>query len=409
MDIKIKDNIYDFKIEDLISVGKRLNNTKRSFLFMSKLLGKHTEIKPNISKITGYMLADTMTNGTTFDNKLFKSYIDDCCNKDDELKINNEFEKYIDINEKSLILGFAESGTGLGMAVSCAIKDSYYIMTTREEITDVKSIFDFKEEHSHISSHMCYLKDINNLLDADRIILVDDEITTGNTLINCIKSLNDLVKHKKYTILSILDFRDDKCKENYKQLEKELDIKLETFSMLSANLEIHETNVFTNDLENKIKEKLKPEKIDIFQKEKHSLLNSKTKEYICDSGRFGVGFNSIRSIEYKAKLIARQISKKYIEPEDKVLILGHCEDIYIPARIASYIKNSVYKTTTRSPIFVSDEKGYYIKERSKFKVDDITYYLYNKSILENTYDKIFLITEFNVGYQLTSNIKIIRI
>ena len=57
MKINIRENIYGLDIEDLISVGYRVNNDKRNFLFISKLLGKHIEVKPDICKATGFLLA----------------------------------------------------------------------------------------------------------------------------------------------------------------------------------------------------------------------------------------------------------------------------------------------------------------------------------------------------------------
>ena len=55
MRINIKENIYGFNIEDLIVMGNRANNPKRNFLFISKVLGKHLEVKPNILRSIGYL------------------------------------------------------------------------------------------------------------------------------------------------------------------------------------------------------------------------------------------------------------------------------------------------------------------------------------------------------------------
>ncbi|MFQ7118904.1 MAG: phosphoribosyltransferase domain-containing protein [Intestinibacter sp.] len=45
----------------------------------------------------------------------------------------------------------------------------------------------FLEEHSHATNHNLYYEDLKYLKDKEEIILVDDEITTGNTCINLIK------------------------------------------------------------------------------------------------------------------------------------------------------------------------------------------------------------------------------
>ena len=53
----IRKNNYNFSEEQLFVVGKRDNNKKRSFLFISKLLGKHLAVKPEVVKATGFLLS----------------------------------------------------------------------------------------------------------------------------------------------------------------------------------------------------------------------------------------------------------------------------------------------------------------------------------------------------------------
>lgn len=53
VDINIRENKYNLNLNDLIVMGKRINNKKRNFLFISKVLGKHIEAKPNVCKEIG--------------------------------------------------------------------------------------------------------------------------------------------------------------------------------------------------------------------------------------------------------------------------------------------------------------------------------------------------------------------
>ena len=48
MDIKIYNNKMNFKLNQLIEIGKRSNNAKRNFLFISKLLVKHIDVRPDM-------------------------------------------------------------------------------------------------------------------------------------------------------------------------------------------------------------------------------------------------------------------------------------------------------------------------------------------------------------------------
>ena len=62
VDINIRKNKYNLNLNDLIVMGKRINNEKRNFLFISKVLGKHIEAKPSVCKEIGCKLAGLIFN-----------------------------------------------------------------------------------------------------------------------------------------------------------------------------------------------------------------------------------------------------------------------------------------------------------------------------------------------------------
>ena len=106
--------------------------------------------------------------------------------------------------------------------------------------------------------------------------------------------------------------------------------------------------------------------------------------------------------------IANEI-QKLIEGNEKILVLGHGENIYIPSRIAAYIKGDVYfKSTTRSSIYCSNEEKYLLNEKSSFYHNGVKYYFYNKSYIENNYDKVVLIVEDDLKIKLTNNLIIVK-
>lgn len=405
--IDIKENKYGFNIDDLVVMGSRANNPKRNFLFVSKVLGKHLEVKADVCKATGFLLAHLVyENNSPFKVDIFKNYIANPINNDETIK--GEMTKYITPNENVLVMGFAETATGLGMSVACAIKDSYYVTTTRERLTSVNSFFNFEEEHSHATSHKCYLQDLDKLKNADRIILVDDEITTGNTMLNLIKELEKVSKAKKYTVLSILDWRNPEYLERYEEFKKELNVDIEVKSVIYGHIESLDNTVYTGDMETELTENITPVTIDVLDKVTHSLEDGGQKEYIKTTGRFGVSYDQMRGLEAKAKLLAIKLSEGLTE-ESKVLVLGHGENIYIPSRVASHLQNADFKTTSRSPIFVKEDKNYPIREKHFFDVEGVKYHLYNKTDIEKNYDKVFLVTEDKITTKLTENMEIIHL
>ena len=378
VDINIRENKYNLNLNDLIVMGKRINNEKRNFLFISKVLGKHIEAKPSVCKEIGCKLAGLIFNkeeeGETYKN-----------------------------NEKICVLGFAETATGLGMAVASYIQNSYYLTTTREDIKEIKSILKFEEEHSHATTHKCFPLDKDKLINSEKIILVDDEITTGKSMINIIKELKEVTNAKKFIILSFLDWRNKEHRKAYDDLVNKENINVEVLSLISGEIKIKDTTTYMDNNDNVINDTTNVLNYNALDRiELKTNYEKEVESYLLHTGRFGVEFNEIESLEGKCEDIANRL-EEFIGSNEKILVLGHGENIYIPCRIAAYIKGDVYfKSTTRSPIYCDDVDGYPIKEKHVFYHKGIKYYFYNKSEIEKKYDKVILITEDDLNIKLTN-------
>lgn len=403
IEVSLIKNPYNFNLNDLVQVGKRLNNPKRNFLFVSKVLGKHLSVKPNVLKSIGYLLGNEVYPNNNLNINLITNYIK---NSTDEDSIKNELKKYIEpVNDKPFVIGFAETATALGMSVASSIKGSYYITTTRENLP-LQSFFDFKETHSHATDHRCYLINKLKFIGSKTVILVDDEITTGNTMMNLIKELNKICSDKRYVVVSIMDSRNQEYIDKCNKFAKNHNINLSFKSLITTKIKVKNNNVYSGDNEDIITTKIDDIK---FLKGFNKISYNNSKEYTSVSGRFGVSFDDITEIEKTAKLIADKI-RPLISEKDNVLVLGHGEDMYIPSRVANYLSpKAMFKTTSRSPIYTKNIEGYPIKQRSSFNIDNVTYYLYNKDLLEKIYDKIFFISEFDMKFKLLDKIQIINI
>lgn len=406
--IEITKNEYNFNLSDLVLLGYTPKK-ERMFYLLNKLVGNHLEVKPNVIRATGYLLADLIYNTNHFNHDLLLNYIKG--NISDEDMLNLEFEKYIETDEKLFIIGLSESATAIGMATAGAIKNSYYISTSRENPIKMDSLFEFQEQHFSITSHKCFLKNTEHFKNADRIVIVEDEITTGNTLLNLIKSIKDLTNAKNFTLVSILNFSDNILKDNIKKLHDLYGINIEVNSILYGKLDYNSLNIPSieiNDIkEDSIAETTDLLNIDIFSKSKHQLKNNKYMEFANSSGIFGVSFNEIRNIENQAKELSAKINTNN---EEKILVIGHGENIYLPSRIAYYINNnSTFKSTTKSFIVALSHDDYPIHQRSKFSTNDSDYYLYNKNFIERYYDKVYFIVDFDINIKLTSNSETIKI
>jgi pyrimidine operon attenuation protein/uracil phosphoribosyltransferase len=393
MKFEIKNNKFNFKINDLIEIGKRTNNAKRNFLFISKLLGKHIIVKPDIVKGAGILLASLKYDNINSENIV--KYI-----KGENIDISRDLNQESNNDNNVLVIGFAETATGLGMSVASAIKNCTYQTTTREPVINMNNLLQFEEEHCHATTHQCFSLLDANFNNYDEIILVDDEITTGKTMLNLITELRKISNVKKFTIFTVLDWRTDEYLALYEDYLNNNNIELNVYSVMSGFATNENDTVYTDDnIVEEISEKDNVTDLNIFERIRLDTSFGKI-DYIKNSGRFGVKQSNIKTLEEEAKKVAEEISKNH--KEEKILILGHGENIYIPSRIASYL-NADYRTTTRSPIYCD---GNIIKTKNSFIDRGVTYYFYNKDEIEEMYDKVILITETPLYTKLSDNMEL---
>lgn len=397
MDITITNNRGNLDITDIFEIGKRENNPKRNFLFINKLLGKHLEVSPSVCKTTGWLLT-AIAYGLPeliYSEAIKKSSFNE-----------NLFEKEL-VKDDALVIGFAETATGLGMAVASAIKGCVYQTTTREKVVGAEYLFSFEEEHSHATTHNCYTYNQPKLTDYKKIILVDDEITTGDSMLNIIKAIINISNVKEFKILTILDWRDKEHKDKYETFCKENNVRIEVISAMAGFILNTDTTVYTDRVEPMTANEKTDVVYDMTTLERISFKNPQGEDvsYFKDSGRFGVKHDDILKVEEECKKIAENLNQD-LSKSDKVLVLGHGENIYIPSRIAAHlVSDTKFRTTSRSPICVD---GNIIKDKTVFYDKENKYFFYNKCDAEK-YDVVIIITETDMPIKLTNNCVTIKI
>lgn len=83
---------------------------------------------------------------------------------------------------KCLAVVFSETAVGIGaLAASVLGERCLLISTTREELPDFCECVTFCEAHSHAPLHKLRVRDIN-LAELEHVFIIDDELTTGNTV-----------------------------------------------------------------------------------------------------------------------------------------------------------------------------------------------------------------------------------
>lgn len=433
IDLITKENPYDLDEKSLYEMATRCN-PKRRFLFVSKLLGKHIAVDPKRALASSRILAmryyEVKNQTIAHDHKdvleMVKYGTCDC------LKQNTNGYK---IEENTIVIGFAETATGLAHGVFDALKNAKgFYHTTRENLKFDGKTLRFEEEHSHATSHIIYEKENLQLKNAKKIILVDDEISTGNTLLNIMISIKEQFNIKSFDVLTLLDWRNEDSCNKFDLFAKENDLNLEVFSLVKGefkNVEngelelskIKENCLFKDDImDTKLDANLEKKVVidelsDIDLEMKKTINNEEIYSYNGYTGRFGLNKESHEILIDKLEKISNKV-QEYVS--GKTLILGTEEFMYIPMKIAANLTGDIYyKSTTRSPIFPLNEKNYPINSGIKFKSiynPNVVNYIYN--IEQENYDTILVFVEktnkemnsiylYNELLKYCSNIRII--
>jgi hypothetical protein len=363
VDIEVTANPYQLPLEDLFTMAARINK-KRSFLFVSKVLGKHLPIHPQkgllIAALLGARYAESVKGlKGQFTNELIKNF------NQEEPQFKSE--AFIPKNINPVVIGFAETATALGHAFFDSFGSGEYFHTTREEIASLTPSITFEEEHSHATSHRCYIP--LNMIDNDReIILVDDEMTTGKTAINIIQSIQAQFPRKEYSVVSILDWRSEENKKQFKELEKTLGITINIVSLISGSVEVNETSKLQEQEQQDTYLEIEPS-IDVvslahfFEGECPAINHNAP--LLKETGRFGTDSNFNINLHKKISEAAKVVRE--LRTGAKTLCLGTGEFMYIPMKLASEMgRNVFYQSTTRSPIYIKDIQGYGARHGTSF-------------------------------------------
>jgi hypothetical protein len=134
-------------------------NPRRAFLVVSKVLGRHIPAAPSLMRASMRDLAAQMP----------------------------------DLAGPVLVVGLAETAVCLGQGVFEELArrpgwDGMYIHSTRQLIGH-PLLCRFEEPHSHASAHLIYRPVGFDLSKVRSLVLVDDEISTGTTLVNLAAAL----------------------------------------------------------------------------------------------------------------------------------------------------------------------------------------------------------------------------
>lgn len=338
-------NMYDEK--ELVRIAKRENNNRRAYLVVNPWQGKHVPAPPG--------------RAVEMFGELGK-------------KVESAYP-----GQRLLLIGFAETATAVGAAIACRI-NALYIQTTREQIPGVDYLY-FSEEHSHATEQKIVREDFEKIADSvQRIVFVEDEITTGNTIMNIITLLRKTFHCRaSFSAASLLNGMDQAHEEIYRENGIDLLYLLKTshesYGYLAGRARGDGPCIVT---ESESSQEAWRELECSGYLNARRLVNGNEYQSACDH------------------LWRQMWDQVDFGPGERILVLGTEEfmypALYAACKIEEMGKQVRFHATTRSPIVVSGEPEYPLHKRyslSSLYDSERTTYLYD---LEK-YDRVFVITD----------------
>lgn len=350
-----------YQERDLVKIAKRENNTKRNYLVVDPLQGKHVPVTPSAAL------------------NLFKNLAE---------QLQGKYE-----GERLLLIGFAETATAIGAQAAITL-GTKYIQTTREVIPDVSYLF-FSEAHSHATEQKLVKDDIDCAInETDRIVFVEDEVTTGNTIMNIVRIIRREYQRKvKFAVASLLNGMTEEYLKIYQEEEIDLHYLVKTdHSGYGAIAEKYHCDGLSIRA---IQEEHTQEKLEVSTQDK---IQNELPHIISIPGWMNARrFVDAKQYETACKKLAETvIAETGVEKGERVLVIGTEEFMYPALLTGQEIEKMGCEvrshSTTRSPIAVSTEKEYPLhcryELRSLYDSDRKTF-IYD---LEG-YDRVIVMTD----------------
>lgn len=333
-------------LTDLVGLAVR-RNPRRAQLLVSSVLGKHVPTDPRLVTDAGLRLGAKARAAAT---------------------------------GESVVLGYAETATALGHLVADAI-GAPYLHSTRRVVDGIESVADFYEEHSHATAHRLLPADPAFLARADTLVLVDDEVITGKTVVNTIRALHKKFPHKHYVVAALVDLRSEADRGRMARTMKRLRATLEVVSLASGTVELPEDLADNgNRLIDTVENLRQLAGVEPNRRPRGEVVQvvATWPRAVPEGGRHGFAPSAAGSYESAVTVTAAAVAGRI--PDGPVHVLGTEELMYAPLRIASALADRraaegrrheiTYSTTTRSPVLDVDDPGYAIRTAITFPSHD---------------------------------------
>lgn len=331
---------------ELVRIAKRENNTRRKYLVVNRLQGKHIPVSPKEAL------------------QMFRSLA--------------ELIKEAYPSERLLMVGFAETATAIGAAVAIECQAAY-MQTTREVIDGVDYLY-FSESHSHATEQKLVKTDLDKIIGkTDRIVFIEDEVTTGNTILNIVRLIQKTYAQPvSFAVASILNGMNEEALENYKNLKISVHYLVktahDTYTEIAEQYQADGTcHICTKPQEKEVEQQKEVQQQIEMQQTKEAQQPIEVQEI---SGWINARrLHTADTYKQACEQLWQEIQQKYgytkytkeTETGRRILVLGTEEFMYPALYVGAKLEEAGYTVrmhaTTRSPIAVSKEEKYPLHTR----------------------------------------------
>ncbi|MFB6811504.1 phosphoribosyltransferase domain-containing protein [Streptomyces sp. NPDC056387] len=342
------------RLEELLGLALR-RNPKRAHLLVSQVLGKHVPQSPAAVYAAGHGLGERV-----------RALLGDDA-------------------ASAVVLGYAETATGLGHCVADGLGAAPYLHSTRRPVPGVEPAGGFEEAHSHATSHLLLPEDPKLLAGSGPLVLVDDEFSTGNTVLNTIRDLHARHPRAHYVVVALVDMRSPADRDRLTDFAAELGARVDLIALACGTVHLPD-GVLTKG--QALVEQYEATAGPGPRPTAPAPAGPDGPRAACervplgwpgglpDGGRHGFTPAHRETLDALLPTLAGRLADALGDEPGRVLVLGNEELMYAPLRLAKALEESGaarevrFSTTTRSPVLAVDHPGYAIRTRLVFPAHD---------------------------------------
>ncbi|QQM43589.1 phosphoribosyltransferase [Streptomyces liliifuscus] len=346
--------VGDEGLGELLGLALR-RNPKRAHLLVSHVLGKHIPQSPAVVYGYGFALG---------------------------LRVRDLLGE--DEARRAVVLGYAETATGLGHSVADGVGLAPCLHSTRRPVDGVARAGGFEESHSHATSHLLLPENPGLLAGDGPLVLVDDEFSTGNTILNTIRDLHERYPRDRYVIVALVDMRSAADSGRLDDLAREIGARVDLVTAASGTVRLPEGVLekgqalvarYESEAQASASEAREAQEAQGEPARPVLRVELGWPAGIPDGGRHGFTPDHRVRLEGALPAMAARIADALPSDARRVLVLGFEELMYAPLRLGVALEKLTdaevrYSTTTRSPVLAVDDPGYAIRTRLVFPAHD---------------------------------------